>query len=47
MLFAFLPFYVLDGMFELYTASLHMWEVPKDPVVILMEDEPQEVALAA
>lgn len=40
MLLAYFPFHVLD-------ASLHMLEVPKEPVVILMEDEPQEAALAA
>jgi hypothetical protein len=47
MLLAYFPFYVLDGMLDLYAASLHMLEVPKEPVVILMEDEPQEAALAA
>ena len=47
MLFAYFPFYVLDGMLEVYTAGLHMWEVPKEPVLILLEDEPHEVAQAA
>ena len=47
MLFAFFPLYVLDGMLDLYTAGLHMWEVPKEPFVILMKEQPREAALAA
>ena len=42
MLFAFLPLLVLDGMLDIYTVGLHMWEVPKEPFVLLMEEEPRE-----
>jgi hypothetical protein len=45
MLFAFFPLYVLDGMLEMYAASLHACQ--KEPVVILMEEDPSEAALAA
>jgi hypothetical protein len=47
MLLAFLPLYILDGMFEVCVGGMHMWEVPKEPVVIVMEEEPQESTLAA
>jgi hypothetical protein len=43
----FFSLYVLDGMLDVYTASLHMWQMPSEPIVILMEEEPQEAALAA
>ena len=47
MLYALFPLYVLDGMLDLYVAGMHMWEIPKEPVVILMEEDPGEAALAA
>jgi hypothetical protein len=45
MLFAFFPLYVLDDLLELYAASLHIWH--KEPVVILMEEDPPEATLTA
>lgn len=47
MLFAFLPLYILDAMFEVCVAGMHMWEVPKEPFVILMEEESRQAAPAA
>ena len=44
-MFAFFPLYVFDSLLEMYAASLHVWQ--KEPVVILMEEEPSEASLAA
>jgi hypothetical protein len=44
----FLPFYALDGIFEVCNAIAEAWDLAgRQPVVILLEEEPPPAAVAA
>jgi hypothetical protein len=40
MLFLYMPFYIFDGMLELYNATASAWRLAQqEPVVIMLEEE--------
>jgi hypothetical protein len=41
MLFLYMPFYMFDGILELYNASMSALHLAsKEPVIIMLEEEP-------